>query len=180
MKENVAERGNEAGGELVVLGLGSNTGNSAAILRGAVIALSAILSRLHVSSLYITAPQDYEAQPDFCNAAVAGYFAFSPEELLFIANSIEADFGRDRTAETHKGPRSLDIDILLFGERIVSMEKPCLTIPHKAMKQRRFALVPLVEICPGAIDPLTGAFYSDILAGLPDQRVQKLEGFLWN
>ena len=167
-------------GELVALGLGSNTGDSAGILRGAVKALSYCLSGLVVSSLYITAPQDYVAQPDFCNAVVAGRFAYSPQELLFIANSIEADFGRDRAAERLKGPRPLDIDILLFGDMVVSTEKPCLDIPHKALKMRQFALIPLLEVLPRAADPLTGILYRDILSRLPDQGVKRREGFLWH
>ena len=180
MKRFAAETPESTEGHLVVLGLGSNTGLSLSILQDAVSALSVFLSRAAVSSVYITAPQDYEAQPDFYNAAIAGRFAYSPEELLFIANSIEADFGRDRSAEIPKGPRPLDIDILLFGNRIVAMEKPNLYIPHRALKQRQFALIPLVEILPYAADPVTGVLYSDILAELPPQGVRKLEGFSWN
>ena len=167
-------------GELVALGLGSNTGDSFGILRGAVEALSYCLSGLRVSSLYITAPQDYTEQPDFCNAVVAGRFAYSPDELLFIANSIEADFGRDRAQEILKGPRPLDIDILLFGNRVVSSTKPCLDIPHKELNMRQFALIPLLEILPLAADPLTGTLYRDILVNLPDQGVRRQEGFLWH
>ena len=167
-------------GELVALGLGSNMGDCARILRGAVEALSYCLSGVVVSSLYITAPQDYVNQPDFFNAVIAGRFAYSPDELLFIANSIEADFGRDRAQETPKGPRPLDIDILLFGSRVVSTDAPCLDIPHKALKMRQFALIPLLEILPLAADPLTGTLYRDILANLPDQGVRREEGFLWH
>ena len=169
-----------AGRELVALGLGSNLGDCENILRGAVKALSHCLSDVAVSSLYITAPQDYADQSDFCNAVVAGRFAYSPDELLFIANSIEADFGRDRAQEIPKGPRPLDIDILLFGDRIVSMEMPDLAIPHRALKMRQFALIPLLEILPQAADPLTGVLYRDILANLPDQGVKRREGFLWH
>ena len=169
-----------ATGELAVLGLGSNIGDSAGILRGAVKALSHCLSGLVVSSLYVTAPQDYAEQPHFFNAVVAGRFAYSPAELLFIANSIEADFGRDREAERLKGPRALDIDILLFGDRIVSSRKPDLAIPHRALKLRQFALIPLLEVLPRAADPLTGVLYRDILATLPDQGVKRREGFLWH
>ena len=167
-------------GELVALGLGSNLGDCENILRGAVKALSYCLSGLRVSSLYITAPQDYAEQPHFFNAAVAGRFAYEPDELLFIANSIEADFGRDRAQEIPKGPRALDIDILLFGSRVVSTEKPCLAIPHKALRTRQFALIPLLEVLPRAACPLTGVLYSDILANLPDQGVRREEGFLWH
>ncbi len=180
MKDAATERPENAGGEFVVLGLGSNAGDSLSILRGAVSALSAFLSEMAVSSLYITAPQDYTCQPDFYNAAVSGRFAFSPETLLSVVNKIEADFGRDRSSEIPKGPRALDIDILLFGNRTIAMEKPDLTIPHKAMKQRQFALIPLLEIFPDAADPLTGTVFRDILVKLPNQGVKKLEASLWN
>ncbi len=168
------------GGELVVLGLGSNTGDSLSILRGAAASLSSLLYGMSVSSIYLTEPQDYNEQPSFYNAAVAGRFAFSPEKLLLEINKIEAYFGRNRANEIPKGPRALDIDILIFGMQSIEMETPNLTIPHKAIRERQFALVPLIEIVPDAVDPVTGKLFCDISAKLPPQGVKKLEERLWN
>lgn len=166
-------------GELVALSLGSNQGDSVSILRGALQRLSAFLSGMRVSSLYRTAPQDVTDQPDFYNAAVSGRFCRTPDALLRLVNGIEADFGRDRLHGVPKGPRTLDIDILLFGNRTVSCKAPDLEIPHPAMKKRQFVLVPLLEILPDAADPVTGMFFRDVLAGLPDQGVRKSEEELW-
>jgi 2-amino-4-hydroxy-6-hydroxymethyldihydropteridine diphosphokinase len=173
-------------GVLVVLGLGSNkaeTGDSRALLESAVTALGELLPGLRRSSVYETAPLYVTDQPPFLNMAVSGFFSRmprggtprggTPRELLAAVNRIEAAHGRDRAKERRWGERSLDIDILLFGELIVS-ESPVLEIPHARLKERRFALEPLLELCPNAVEPGTGRPYRDICAGLPDQEVKKL------
>ncbi|MDR1787943.1 MAG: 2-amino-4-hydroxy-6-hydroxymethyldihydropteridine diphosphokinase [Treponema sp.] len=148
----------------VVLGLGSNLGDSPAVLAGAAARLGELLTCPRQASLYLSAPLHVTEQPLFYNTAVAGRFDGPPEALLAAAQRIEAAFGRDRARETRWGPRPLDIDILLFGGRIVST--PLLEIPHPRLKERRFALVPLLELEPDAVEPGTGAPYRAFLEAL--------------
>ena len=158
----------------VVLGLGSNRGESPAILAGAVQKLGEILSGLRAAPLFETEPVGVTDQSCFLNTAVCGFCEFSPQELLAAIHRIEADFVRDRTAERRWGERTLDIDILTFGSKVAS-EPPVLEIPHPRLRERAFALAPLLELLPDATDPLSGEPYRDILARLPDQGVRKLE-----
>jgi len=89
---------------------------------------------------------------------------------LKLISETEARFGRDRSREIRWGERSLDIDILLFGNLILS--DPDLVIPHPRLEERRFAMEPLLELMPQACSPVTGAGYSGICAALPDQGVR--------
>lgn len=137
----------------VALGLGSNRkfeGRSPVqILGEAVFELKKILKGLEFSGVYKTRAMYYEDQDDFYNMAVLGYVddvaaddgAF---ELLQKTQAIEARFGRDRSKEIRNGPRSLDIDIELYGDKTINAEN--LTVPHPRLKERAFVLVPLVEI----------------------------------
>jgi 2-amino-4-hydroxy-6-hydroxymethyldihydropteridine diphosphokinase len=104
-------------------------------------------------------------QPRFLNTAVSGWYAQSPRELLTVIHGIEASYGRDRSRERRWGERTLDIDILLFGGRIVS-EPPALEIPHPRLNERPFALEPLLELLPQARDPVSGRLFREILAEL--------------
>jgi 2-amino-4-hydroxy-6-hydroxymethyldihydropteridine diphosphokinase len=158
----------------VVLGLGSNRGESRAILAGAVQRLGVILKGLRRASLFETKPIGVTDQSCFLNTAVCGFCELSPQELLAAIHRIEADFGRDRVRERRWGERTLDIDILIFGSEVVP-EPPALEIPHPRLRERAFALVPLLELLPDAADPLTGEPYRNILERLPDQGVKKLE-----
>ena len=159
---------------LTVLGLGSNLGDSRAIILEAVEELKNVLSQLRRAPLYETAPLHVTNQSRFINTAVAGYYGGSPRELLKRLHSIEESFGRDRLSERRWGERKLDIDILLFGDmQINSLE---LIIPHAMLKERRFALEPLLELMPGALEPGTGIPYSNICERLPDQGVKMLHG----
>ena len=159
--------------ETIVLGLGSNRGDSKAILTGAIEQLASFLGDIRTSSVYITKPQDYLNQDDFYNMVVSGNYEGSPASLLQIIQHIEADYGRNREAEIPKGPRTLDIDILFFGSQIVKLDKPPLIIPHPAVHQRAFALIPLLELYPDYLDPVTQQPLSAALAALPDQGVRK-------
>jgi 2-amino-4-hydroxy-6-hydroxymethyldihydropteridine diphosphokinase len=129
---------------LVYLGLGSNQGDSPAILAGALEELSHFGCITAVSSLYLTQAQDLPEQADFYNAVVAIRTDLRPLALLHLIGIIESDFQRRRTIP--KGPRTLDIDILLYGNQEYNL--PNLTIPHPAMLKRAFVLVPLAEIAP--------------------------------
>jgi 2-amino-4-hydroxy-6-hydroxymethyldihydropteridine diphosphokinase len=160
----------------VVLGLGSNLGDSAGIVCGAAKALGEILTGLRRASLYETEPLYVTDQGRFINTAVAGFYPGkenlrSARELLSLVHGIEARFGRNRSGERRWGERFLDIDILLFGK--FSCEEPDLQIPHARLKERRFALEPLLELFPDASEPETGLFYRDICGKLPCQGVVK-------
>lgn len=174
--------------ELVVLGLGSNSifksedkeFSPVEILKLACLELEKILEpkTAKFSSIYKTKAMYYENQQDFYNMVVCGYYQNSPEELLKQVNQIETIYGRNREKEIFKGPRTLDIDIELFGNQIVKTEK--LAIPHKNLKERQFVLIPLLEIFPKYAEPISGAFYSDYLQNLPDQGVKFFSKFpLW-
>ncbi len=140
----------------VYLGLGSNQGNSEEILAGAVKRLGENLLQMRASSLYLTAPRDVADQPSFLNMAVSGGRpeGSSPSGLLDILHAIEADAGRCRSRERKKGPRTLDIDIILWGEDVISL--PRLQIPHPAYLEREFVLTPLLELDPELRDPASG------------------------
>lgn len=131
--------------------LGSNLGN-----RGENITYALILLRkegikiIKVSSLYETQPVDYSAQPWFYNQLVEIETNLSPSHLLAIIKKIEKRMGRKRTL--HKGPRLIDLDIILAEETIIRTEE--LEIPHPLMESRKFVLLPLVEISPETVHPL--------------------------
>ncbi len=103
-------------------------------------------------------------QPKFLNAVFKGYCSLSPEELLAEIHKIEEKLGRDREKAGFKGPRPLDIDILLFGSSILTTDQ--LTIPHPGIKERLFVLHPLTEIDCNLKDPETEEKYSDIMESL--------------
>jgi 2-amino-4-hydroxy-6-hydroxymethyldihydropteridine diphosphokinase len=158
-------------GEIAYLSIGSNLGDRAANLRAAVAQLDVAGRRLAVSSLYETQPVDVPNQPWFLNCVAAIETGKTPRELLSIALQIEAGMGRLRMSE--KGARKIDIDLVLFGDRVV--DEPGLKIPHPAMHQRRFVLEPLVEIAPEARHPGLGKTARELLAELADgQTVRRL------
>jgi 2-amino-4-hydroxy-6-hydroxymethyldihydropteridine diphosphokinase len=151
---------------LVVLGIGSNRGDSLAILTGALGRLDKILKDMKTAAIIETDPLYVLDQPRFLNTAVSGFWDFSPPALLEAVQGLEAFYGRDRSRERRWGERTLDIDILLFGDLVIS-EPPRLEIPHPRLRERRFALEPLVELLPGARDPITGRLFREILAEIP-------------
>ncbi len=126
---------------------------------------------LAVSALYETQPVDVPDQPWFLNCVAAIETEKTPREMLQLALKIEAAMGRLRMRK--KGPRTIDIDVVLFGDRVV--DEPGLRIPHPAMQQRRFVLEPLVEIAPEARHPELGKTARELLAALPGgQTVRRL------
>lgn len=135
--------------KLVYLSLGSNMGDRAAYLNAAVDGLSKLGHVVATSSLYETEPVEFTAQPWFLNCAVALDTEKMPKQLLNAILELEQQMGRRR--QQSKGPRPIDIDILLFGNSIIDAKE--LTIPHPAMHERRFVLEPLAEIAPDARHP---------------------------
>ncbi len=116
------------------------------------------------SSLYSTEPVGFADQPRFLNAAIALKTELTPLELLGALLVAEQDFGRNRIHSPVNGPRTLDLDVLLYGDFVVGTSS--LVIPHPRLRERAFVLVPLGEIAPQAIDPLSGGTVSQLLKSL--------------
>lgn len=135
------------------LGLGSNLGDRQANLAGALRKLRKLGEITALSSVYETEPVGFTAQPSFLNCAVAIETEFMPKQLLAAVLNIEQQLGRKRNprAAQPKGPRTIDIDILLFGNSVV--EAKGLSIPHPALHERRFVLESLAEIAPDVVHP---------------------------
>ena len=154
--------------EDVYIGLGSNMGDRQALLEKAVAEIGALPeTRLVAHSQWLeTEPVGGPPEQDpYLNGAAKVFTALEPEELLEQLNRIESRLGRIR--EEKWGPRPVDLDILLFGNRIVCT--PDLTIPHPLMHERRFVLEPLAEIAPYVVHPVLGITMLELLAnGLED------------
>ncbi|MGL4370200.1 MAG: 2-amino-4-hydroxy-6-hydroxymethyldihydropteridine diphosphokinase [Spirochaetota bacterium] len=150
----------------VFVGLGSNLGDRREALRRAKELLresgAAVVKE---SSIAQTAPVDYADQPDFLNQIVILDTDLSPQDLLSLLLNIENKMGRVRLAD--KGPRIIDLDLLLYGNRIISENS--LTVPHYAICSRPFILAHLVELDADLRDPAGGEKYADILARLNDR-----------
>jgi 2-amino-4-hydroxy-6-hydroxymethyldihydropteridine diphosphokinase len=155
----------------VYLGLGSNLGNRQANLDMGMKLLSERMRMGKVSSIYDTEPLDNVNQPRFLNLACEVQTRLAPEGLLALIKGIEQKMGRySRTGE----PRVIDIDILLYGETV--METPDLTIPHAKMLNRAFVLLPLSEIAPDVIHPVTKMTVKEMNKIIKEQQgVLKLE-----
>lgn len=152
--------------ETAYIGLGGNlaswAGEPEATLAAAAVRLESLGQVTARSSLYSTEPVGFAAQPRFVNAAVALETALSPRKLLEGLLAIEQEFGRDRSAGLVNGPRTLDLDILLFGNHAI--REPELEIPHPRLAERAFALAPLSEIAPQAAVPGCGQSVEQLLA----------------
>ncbi len=131
------------------------------------------LKAVRFSSLYRTSPQDDQEQPDFWNAVALGAWSRSPDELLTLLLEWELHAGRTRNPDRPKGPRILDLDLLLCDDLLMNSER--LFVPHPRMAQRAFVLIPLLELLPEAVDPRSGTPWSEVLAHLGDQGVVMAE-----
>lgn len=153
--------------KLAYLSLGSNVGDREAQLKGAVSRLAAAGRVVAVSSIYETEPVEFTDQPWFLNCAVALETSYTPRQLISAILQIEKDMGRRRVQD--KGPRSIDIDILLFADEIVNSEG--LTIPHPSIAARRFVLEPMAEIAPEARHPVLNKTVLQLRDALPAGQV---------
>ena len=141
----------------VYLGLGSNLGARRAFLSAAVAALVARegITHARVSKLYETDAVSDEPQPPYLNAVVRAEALMPAADLLELCLAVEAGMGRVRRPAEHKAPRPLDIDVLLYGDEII--DTPRLKVPHPAMLERPFVLIPLADVAEaGLLHPLTG------------------------
>jgi 2-amino-4-hydroxy-6-hydroxymethyldihydropteridine diphosphokinase len=146
-------------------------GDREASLRTALDQLDAPDFRLRrVSSFYETEPIGFREQGWFLNLAAEFETELLPEQLLNRMQKIEMGMGRTRTVAN--GPRTIDIDILLYGEVVMKTEG--LEIPHPRYRERRFTLAPLAELNPGLTDPVTGLTMAEMLAGLSGQSIRKI------
>ena len=154
----------------VAVALGSNLGDRAAHLDFAVSQLSRLLTSLRVSRWYeteavgATLPGTGAVQPRFLNGAVVGETTRSARELLDALLTLECARGRERPFPG--APRTLDLDLVLFGDQV--LHEPGLIVPHPRFRERRFVLEPLVEIAPDLIDPITGHTARELLTRFAD------------
>jgi len=148
----------------VYLSLGSNLGDREANLREAIARLGELGPVIRVSALYETEPVEIIGQqPWFLNCAAVLETELTPLEFLKRMLAIEQAMGRERT--TPKGPRTIDMDIIFFGDEILDTKE--LTVPHPAMQHRRFVLEPLAEIAPEARHPVLRRTVREMLDSLP-------------
>lgn len=156
--------------KLVYLGLGSNVGDRETMLRSALDALNGSHLRLkRVSSLYETEPIGFLDQGWFLNMAAEFETELFPKQLLHRMQKVELRLGRVRSVKN--GPRTIDIDILLFGKTVMKTEE--LEIPHPRYRERRFTLAPLAELNPAMRDPITKQTMAEMLAALTGQTAKK-------
>ena len=155
----------------VLLGLGANLGDPAAQLARAVDALRGFLAEVAVSSLYRTAPVGYAEQPDFLNLVARGTTDLPPERLLGRILEVERAMGRERSFRN--APRTIDIDLLAYGGRVI--ETPALVVPHPGIATRGFVLHPLAEVAPEWVHPGLGKTARELLeSAVSLERVERI------
>jgi 2-amino-4-hydroxy-6-hydroxymethyldihydropteridine diphosphokinase len=153
---------------VVYLSLGSNVGNRTGNLRAAISALPGAEVRVRrVSKIYETEPVDYVEQDWFLNCVVEAETDLPPVDLLRQLRAVETRMGSRKAFA--KGPRLLDVDILLYGGAVIDEAE--LKVPHPRMAERRFVLVPLVEIAPEVRHPVSGKTAAQMLESTPDRSV---------
>jgi 2-amino-4-hydroxy-6-hydroxymethyldihydropteridine diphosphokinase len=155
-----------AEGKLIYLSLGSNLGDRAANLQRAIEALQRIGVRvLRRSSFYETEPVDFLAQPWFLNCVVEGETSLAPRQLLEALHEIERKFGSRKLVP--RGPRIIDLDILFYDANVI--HESGIEIPHPRLAERRFVLVPLVELAPDFSHPALHKMAAELLSATQDR-----------
>jgi len=145
---------------LIAIGLGSNLGPRERQLAAAVRALVMVVSEIKVGGLYESAPLGGAAQPRYLNSALVGRTRLSPEPLLAVLKFLERRAGRGRGPRW--GSRTLDLDLLLYGDELST--RPELTLPHPQLRARNFVLAPLADVAPDLAVPPDGATIAALLA----------------
>ena len=161
---------------MIIIGLGSNIGDRERNIKEALVNLgkNPAISVKAESSLYETKPFGYVDQPDFLNAVAVIDTSLSPLELLDVCQAVEGQLGRKR--EIRWGPRTIDIDILIYND--YSCQTPMLTLPHPGLQERLFVLVPLAELLPDV--PLyKGKTASELLSGCPENGIKLYKKLNW-
>lgn len=157
--------------QITYLSLGSNLGDRARHLEQAIALLDSPELRVRrVSSVWETEPQGVAGQPWFLNAAVEAETILFPRKLLHRIQRVEQRLGRRRGVSN--GPRTIDIDILLYGRHIMNTAE--LTVPHPRMEGRRFVLEPMAELAPDLRHPVLGAAMRELLTEVSGQAARKM------
>jgi 2-amino-4-hydroxy-6-hydroxymethyldihydropteridine diphosphokinase len=160
----------------VYLGLGANVGDRLANLRTTLQRLQTLAHLEKASSLYETQPQGVSDQPLFFNAVCRVTTGLEPQALLRFLKNLEWEIGRRPGGQTW-GPRPIDLDILLYDDRVV--DAPELSVPHPRLAERAFVLVPLCEIAPELRHPLLGKTMKDLLASVGKKGVKRIAPRGW-
>lgn len=156
----------------IAIGLGSNIGDRLRNLSDATRRLGDFMRDLKVSPVYETEPLHVSDQPPFLNACCTGVTDLTPEELLSRLRELEDAGGRNRRGIRY-GPRSIDLDILLYGD--AATDTPGLTIPHPRMHERAFVLVPLADVAPNWQHPVFGRSVAELRAHIADEGVVRTD-----
>ncbi|HLW38612.1 MAG TPA: 2-amino-4-hydroxy-6-hydroxymethyldihydropteridine diphosphokinase, partial [Candidatus Eremiobacteraceae bacterium] len=158
----------------VAIAFGSNIGDRRGSIAAALQKLREVVRIARISSVYETTPVGYTAQPDFLNLTCVGTTALGPRALREALAKIERQVGRRLSVPL--GPRAIDLDLLLYDDLILR-DKDC-TIPHPGLTTRAFVLIPLAEIAPDLVEPVSGKSVRELAAAVDPSGVRMCEGGL--
>jgi 2-amino-4-hydroxy-6-hydroxymethyldihydropteridine diphosphokinase len=159
----------------VIIGLGSNIGDRLDILSRALSLLRGEAGEIvAMSSVWETEPWGFDADEQFLNMVAVLDTDKQPQQLMQLFRSIEGRLGRTRRSSRRYESRTIDIDILLWEDRVISL--PGLEVPHQSIADRRFVLVPMNEVASGAVHPVTGITVAEMLAMCDDTSEVRLAG----